>query len=531
MGTSAASALARRAFRDARTRTLAFAGIFVAYSYIQPTGYKRAYPTVAERLHFAHSFAENNGLRLFYGEPHDLVSVAGYSAWRAGGTLAIAVAVFGLFASVRALRAEEDSGRGELVLAGVVGRRTAFASALAAIAAGVALLWGAEFAGFVLGGLPAGGSAYLALATASVAPVCAGVGALASQLAPTRRGALALGGLVVGLMLLLRALADTLNGTGWLRWLTPLGWAEQMRPFAGAEPLVLLLPLAATLLLLVCAARFAAGRDLGTGLLPARDSADPRLYLLSSPAAQALRGQLGVLLAWIGGVSIFGFILGTISKSISPADVSQSTQRQIAKLGSGSIATPTGYLAFVFIFVIVAVSLFMCAQISAARQEEADQRLETVLALPVGRCRWLAGRLLLAAGGAAAIVFAAGLFIRLGAASVNAGVGLSKMLEAGLNALPVALLFLGLAALAFAALPRASTGIAYGLVAVAFLWYLVGSLSGTPDWVVGLTPFKHVGLVPAQTFRSGAAAVMVAVGAAAATAAIAVFRQRDLVTA
>ncbi len=76
-------------------------------------------------------------------------------------------------------------------------------------------------------------------------------------------------------------------------------------------------------------------------------------------------------------------------------------QRELAKLGSGSIATPTGYLAFVFIFFVLAVSLFACAQIAAARHEEAEGRLETLLALPLGRGSWLGGRLALAAAGRA----------------------------------------------------------------------------------------------------------------------------------
>ena len=70
-------------------------------------------------------------------------------------------------------------------------------------------------------------------------------------------------------------IADTSSGVGWLRWLTPLGWAEELRPFTGARPAVLLLPLAATVLLLVVAERIAARRDIGTGLLPARDTRRP----------------------------------------------------------------------------------------------------------------------------------------------------------------------------------------------------------------------------------------------------------------
>ena len=285
MGLAGASALARRAFRDARVRTVAFAYLFAVIAYIQPVGYRDAYPSLSSRLAFARSFADNKAIRLFYGVPHDLLTVSGYTAWRVGGTLAIFAAVFGLLAAVRALRTEEDTGRMELVLAAPVGRGTAYLSALAAIAAGVLVLGIAEFAGLVLAGLPAGGSAELALATASVVPVFAGVGALTSQLASTRRMALELGGAAVGLFLALRVIADTSTSAGWLRWATPLGWAEEMRPFTGAHPLVLLLPAAASVLLLLLAARIAAGRDIGTGVLPTHESAEPRLGLLSSPLA------------------------------------------------------------------------------------------------------------------------------------------------------------------------------------------------------------------------------------------------------
>jgi ABC-2 type transport system permease protein len=521
--------LARRAFRDARVRTIAFAYLFAVYAYIQPTGYRHAYPTDADRLAFAHSFARNIGLRLLYGDPHEVQTVAGYTAWRVGGTLAIAAAVFGLFAAVRALRTEEDAGRTEVVLAGIVSRRTLNLASLAAVGASAFTLWLAELAGFALARLPIGSSAYLALATTSVVTVCAGIGALASQLAPSRRVALGLGGAVVGALFLLRAVADTSDGVGWLRWATPLGWAEELRPFTGARPLVLVLPVVSTVVLLAAAARIAASRDIGTGLLPARDTAEPRLVLLGSSGAQALRDSLGTLVAWIGSVAVFGFILGTVSKSISSADVSKNVQDQIAKLGSGSIVTPTGYLAFVFIFVVLAVSIFVCTQVGAAREEEAEQRLETLLAQPVGRPGWLAGRLVVGVWAAAAISVAAGFFTWAGAASGGAGVSLPRMLEAGVNAVPVAVLFLGIGALAYAVLPRAATGISYGLVTVAFFWQLVGSLVGAPSWLVDATPFAHVALVPAEPFRATAAVAMAVIGLAAAAVATALFRRRDLV--
>jgi ABC-2 type transport system permease protein len=92
----------------------------------------------------------------------------------------------------------------------------------------------------------------------------------------------------------------------------------------------------------------------------------------------------------------------------------------------------------------------------------------------------------------------------------------------------VALLFLGLAAAAYAVVPRATAGVAYGLVAVAFLWQLFGALLGAPKWLVDVTPFAHVGLVPAQSFDAVGAAVMSVLGIVASLAAIWLFERRDL---
>ncbi|HWX88569.1 MAG TPA: hypothetical protein VNX67_10380 [Solirubrobacteraceae bacterium] len=209
-----AAVLARRAFRGARVRTIAFGYLFALYAYIQPVGYRHAYPTFSDRLAFARSFAGNDALRLFYGYPYDPLTVSGYSAWRVAGTLAILAAVFGLLAAVRALRGEEDSGRMELVLAGAVGRRTAYLSAMVAIAPGVLILWLAESVGFIVGGLPVGGSAYLALALLFL-----GVAGLAYAIVPRTSTGIAYGLLTVTF---LWQLTGSLPGAPkWLVDLTP----------------------------------------------------------------------------------------------------------------------------------------------------------------------------------------------------------------------------------------------------------------------------------------------------------------------
>jgi ABC-2 type transport system permease protein len=436
-----------------------------------------------------------------------------------------------VFAAVRVLRGEEDAGRQELVLTGALSRRTAYVAALAAVGLAAGVLWLALMAAFVAAHLHAGASAYLALATVSPALPFLGVGALASQLAPNRRVALQLALSIVGTGYLIRVVADLSAGLGFLRWATPLGWSEELRPFASSQPVVLLLPAAFGLLLLGVAGAIATRRDSGRGVLHSTDTAAPRLGLLGSPTALALRSQRGSLIGWVVGIGVFALVIGILSTSFTSANVSASLRKQLHKIGGSSFTTPAGVLGFYFLLFVFAISLYACSQIAAIRREEADQQLETLFALPVRRDRWLLGRLLLAAAGSALLAVTAALFAWAGAASQHAHVGLPRLLEAGANCLPAALLFLALSSLGFALLPRASSGIAYGLVSVAFVWQLIGGIVGAPHWLLDVTPFQHVGLVPSQAFRATGAVTMLVVAAAVALASIWSFRRRDLIGA
>lgn len=529
---AATSAIARRAFADARVRTFSFAALVAFAALLQATAYRTGYPTLEDRIKFARSVGANDAARLLYGAPHDLLTVGGYVSWRVGGSMAIVAGLFGLLGAVRAMRAEEDTGRAELVLSGVVGRRPAFLAQLAAILAGAAVLWLAFFLACVAGELPAGGSAYLALATVSVVPVFAGVGALASQVAPRKRVATGIATGVLAVALALRTVA-TISGGGpeWLIWTTPLGWAAETRPFADPRPAVLLLPLAAAAVLLGVAAMLSARRDIGHGLLPSRDTAPPRLRLLGSPATQALRSERGGIAAWLAGIGGFALLMGVLSGAITPDVLSEEVQEQLEKLGGGSIVTPEGWLGFSFVFLLPAVSLFCCMQIGSIREEEAEQRLETLLALPVSRSRWLGERLLVAVAGAAAVALTAGVLAWAGAAAQRSGVSLPAMIGAGANCLPVALLFLGLGALAYALVPRLGVGIAYGLVAVAFVWETLGALLDAPGWLLAVSPFHDVGLVPGSPFEATAAVVMLAIAALSGIVAVGAFQRRDLTAA
>jgi ABC-2 type transport system permease protein len=522
--------IALHAMRGERVRLIVIGSICAAYALANVVGYRATYPTVAERVRFARVFSDNIALRLFYGVPHNLATVGGYVEFRVVGMLAILTAAWSMFAAVRALRGEEDAGCYELILAGAIGRGGAVVAVLCALAVECALLWAVAAVAFLAGGvLPGDMTAAQALLTAGalIGPgvVFAAVGALGSQLAPTRRSAQAGAGFALGLALLLRIAADVGHGVGWVRWLTPIGWAEEVRPVTGARPAVLLLFLAAGAALAAAAVAVARRRDVGSSVLHGRAVTRSRLGLLGSPSQAALRAEVPTLVAWVVSAGLFAFGLGAFAHSVAE----EIRKADIHTYGL-SISTATGYLAVVFALFALVVTLYAVSHIGGMRDEEATGRLETLFALPVARRGWIGGRLAIAAATTTALALMLGVCAWAGATATRSGVGLAGLLEAGANCVAVSLLFLALGALLFAWVPRPSPGAAFGLVGVAFLWELVGGLIGAPRWLMTISPFHHVTQVPAAAVDRRGTIVMLAAALVAGVAAVERFARRDLQT-
>lgn len=513
-----------------RRRTSAFAALFAGVAYLQPVAYRHAYPSLAARESFARSFGGDKAIRLFYGVPHDLLSVGGYTAWRVGAVLAVVCAIWGIVAAAGALRGQEDDLRAETILALPVDRASLLGAAMCGVGAQASVLMLVLWASLVAGRLPAGPSAFLTITVGSVGLVFVGVGALASQVTGTRRRTVELSAAVLGLAFAVRVLADTAAGVAWLRWLSPLGWADEARAFAHPAPAVLALPVLTGIALLASSLWIARRRDVGVGLWQAHDSRGAHTRGLGLPEAFALRSELAAVAWWTAGVGGFGLLLGMVSKSVSGAGISPALRRELERVGAGSVTTPSGYLGFVFLMFVLALSLCACSQLGAARGEELEGRLETMLAGALGRSRWLRARLTVATGVLASLSLLAGGLAWAGAQAAGANVSPAGLLLAATNCLGVAVMFLGLGALAYALLPRAGVSIAYGLVTVSFLWQLFGPVLGVPHWLLDLTPFTHLGLAPAHAFRVGPVVVMAAIGLGGALAAGPALTRRDLET-
>ena len=199
-----------------------------------------------ERAGLAKEFGSNAGVSALVGPAHDIQTVAGFTVWKCLAVLAVVGAVWGLLTGTRLLRGEEDAGRWELLLAGQTTRRAAAAQALAGLGCGLVALWAVTAVITVVVGrsskvdISPAGALFLAVAVVAAAAMFLALGALASQLAPTRRQASTYASAVLGASYALRMVADSGTGLGWLRWASPLGWVEELQPLTSPHPLALL---------------------------------------------------------------------------------------------------------------------------------------------------------------------------------------------------------------------------------------------------------------------------------------------------
>jgi ABC-2 type transport system permease protein len=508
--------------------------IFVASSAF---GYASVYKTKGSRAALAKTFGSNPGISALIGPARQLQTVAGFTAWRSLGVLSVVGAVWGLLAGTRLLRGEEEAERWELLLAGQTTRRLAAAQAVGGLAIGAVVLWAiTSLVTVVVGqsskvGISPAAAMYFSVALVSGAVVFLAVGACASQLCATRRQAAAFGGIALGISYGLRMVADSGTGLGWLRWATPLGWVEQLQPLSSPRPLALI-PIAGLAALLgALTLHWAGKRDLGASILPDHPSAPPRTRLLSGPTGMVVRLVRPVAAGWAGAIAASALIMGFISKSAGDAlSGSSSFKEVLARLG-GRGSGADAYLGFAFLIVAVLLALIAAGQVSAARAEEAEGRLELLLVRPLARGRWLAGRV-----GVAAVVIAicgllAGTFAWFGATSQNTGVGFKPLLEAGLNPIGPALFVLGLGVLVEGAWPRATSVIVYGLVAWSFLIELIGGIVNANHWLLDTSVFHQLAGAPAVAPDWISAGILIGLAILATAVGARALQRRDLASA
>jgi ABC-2 type transport system permease protein len=488
--------------------------------------FKNLYDTPESLRSFTTGVMDNGGTLLMYGRVY-AQSVGGLTAWRLGALGAALIAIMSVFVVVRHTRAEEETGRLELIGATAVGRQAPLAAAMIISAAASVVIAVVTAGGLVAVGMPVTGSVAFALGQLGAGLVFTSVAACAAQLTDSARSARGIALTVTGLAFLVRGAGDA-AGAAWLTWLSPLGWVTQIRPYGQERWWVPGLLLALAVALAWVAFRLSERRDLGAGLFPAR--LGPATGTLRSPLGLAWRQHRGALLGWTAGFAIYGAIIGGIASGVGDlVGDSDGTRDLLAKLGGSHAGLTDAFLSTVFGISAIIASAFAVQAALRLRGEETGQRLEPILATGTARLPWALSHLVFAVLGTAAVLAALGLTsgIAYGLSTGDLTGQLPALLGAAMAQLPAALVLGGITVLLFGLVPRASAAI-WGILAACTLISELGEILKLPQPVRDLSPFTHSPKLPGGDVSALPLIALTLAAAALLTAGVAGFRRRDI---
>jgi ABC-2 type transport system permease protein len=496
---------------------------------VEVLSYRQTYPDEAARRQLAQFSDEVAAVRMLQGVPRAVETVGGFVVWDAGWLLALLVGFWSLLVTTRLLRAEEDKGHADLVLARPVPPRLLLQAQLLVV--GICLLaYGAAVAAtLVLLGTPALGAVLFGAGLAGVGAAVAAAAALASQLFEVRRKAVSAASALLGLAFVVRMVGNSEPEREWLLWATPFGWLDLLEPFAADRPAALLPLVAAPALLVAVVVQELARRDTGSARLAGRDRRAPRLWLLGDTVAFGWRTGLGVLSAWMASVAVFGAVTGSlIGPVVDLVEQDENYRRTLAEFGVDVTDPAQGFLSLMAVSLALLFAMHVAWRIGALRAEEGSGRLEHLLVRPVVRWRWLAASSVSALLASLLVVLAAAAGIWLGAALSGTEMGLGEAFGPVLATVPVVVVFAGLAVLAFGVMPRLTVALPVVVAVVTYLFDLLASVVDLPQPVLDLSPFRWLPSPPAEPFSAQAALLLVLVGVLAGAAGTVAFQRRDV---
>ncbi len=530
-GTPAAGTAALLRFGLRRERIPIAAWVFGIEAITLSTiaAFAKLYPDAASRAAFARSLGSQPAFAVLTGKIFD-PSLGGLTAWRItllGGLLA---ALMSIFTVIRRTRADEEAGRTELLVSTAVGRAAPVLAALGCALTGcvaIAVLVGGTLA---IGGEDLTGSVALGLTIGSCGLLFAGVAAVAAQIFDGARPAIGIAGAALGVSFGIRAVADAGgDGSAWLRWLSPLGWAEEVRSFAADRFWVIALMLLTTMALTGLALWLLGRRDVGLGLFPT--GLGPAVGTLRSPIGLAGRLHRPSAIGWSAALAVFGLITGSIVDSAKDlfAD-NQQMSAILAKIGGPGAITGAVLNGLVGMSAILAG----IAAVSAAGRmvtEEQSERASLILATSVSRIRWQATHVLYVIVVPVLMLAVAGVTcgIAHGIRSGHFGGGFFDSMAAMLGQIPACWVVGAVAVLVHAVAPRFWAA-SWVVLVVAVLLAQLGSILHLPQWANDLSPFPHVGMIATAGIPWIAELILAAIAAVLIAAGCAGFARRDLVS-
>ncbi|WAC56704.1 ABC transporter permease [Gordonia sp. SL306] len=460
------------------------------------------------------------------GTPYGADNLGGVAANEFAFIAAIAIPMMATHLIVRFTRTPEESGLLELMRSRAIASWAPHVAAVLGALVAAALVAVGIFGTLVVEAVDAGRSLLYAVSLFMLAAVWAGIALCGAQWLRRARKVYTVSLVALGLAYATRAIGDV-GGNAW-KWLSPLAWQQETRPFADDErwwPTALACGVA--IALVAVGVRLAATRDLGSGLVSARPGPARAGSGARSIPGRAIAEHRGSILGWTIGALAVALVFGGLAQEVADA-VAENPQIAEAFGARGESHGIDTYLALTVVILALMASGFVISAFAKMRADERGGRLEMVLSLAVARPRWAAAHVAVILVGLAVVVMvpALGLGVVVALQVDDAG-EVGRNLSAGVAYLPAVAVFGSMSVALFGWLPRAQT-VVWALLGYATFIAFLGATLDWPTWVLRISPLYSVGTVPAVDVSVGGVVTLTVVAVLLAGVGMIGFSRRDV---
>ena len=500
---------------------------------ITAPSYKSVYPSLETRTVLIEQMRKSPGTRLLYGYVPAPGRLGQLLQWETGTFLLVCTALMAILLTCRVLRGDEDEGFVEVLRATGVGRIVLFLVPMA-------LVWA------VVGALSVGVGGILTWQTGSIeeltvsgawalaGTMCvagwafSAVAAVASQLGRQVGQARSLSMLVLAAAFSVRVAADEVtegSGSDWLRWLSPLGWRDLVRPYSNDRFMVLAACCVVAVALVIVAVALASRREYLDSYLPDRSSSQRRWRIrghMDLLGRLSWRGVLGWAAASAGLASLYGSVSGSVNDLMAP---DSPTASWVSKMASGSPVEQ-----FISLMTVVTVLLVAVAAVRRMNRLAFLERAglaEVELAAGVGRRRLFLSQVLGALIESIVLLLVSGTVLAATTATqLTDEHAVARSFVFTMSQLPGMVAAVGIAAALVGLAPRL-VGLSWGAVVWSAFAQFFGGLVELKDWAKDLSVLgHHLDVVGSPDWKP--LAVQTVVGLAGIAIGLTAYTRRDL---
>lgn len=429
-------------------------------------------------------------------------------------------------------RAEEDSGLLEMVRSRTVGRLAPTYATVIEILL-VNGLMGILYVGSLLAadlkGATMQGDILMGVSIASIGIMFGFISLLIAQLANNSRSASFMSYGLYGFFYIVRMMTDVTDPE-WT-WLSPVGWIQKTAIYTHDKWLPVIMTLGLGVICLLIAIRIAATRDIGSGILAARNGKARAEKLLSSPLGLVLSIERNSIIGWIFGGIILGAAYGSIFSTIGDIIGSNPTYRKIlgvTQINAANRELILNYLNMLALFFVAIAAISGILIIFRLKSDEKKGYLEILHSKSISKTR-----LALSYFGVGTIVsmfvFAgtlAGAFF-IGNSMLDDPIATKYFWQTMVGFLPATVFFVGIGIFFTGAFPKL-TNVLWIYLAASVLVKMFGPLLNLSDDVANISPLGWVGKVPTESVDNTIMIVLVSAFLVLTLLGIVGYNKRDL---